>query len=144
MSRTIDAKVIGYDGERYGPHSATRWTIVYQEPGGSVIELTGQEATGPEWPDVIDIDREATVRRVGGNGKRKGNCVGILTDDGVLTWFVTAIPHLNPCPGDNGGGGGGGGTTPPGATVIPPIEGGGGLVGGGGGPPVSGGGGGEA
>lgn len=139
MSRTVEARVTGYDGPRYGPRSLCRWTIVYQEPGGSVIELAGQKAMGTRYPDVIDIDREASVGE---------DAIGILTDDGKLTWFVDPVPHLGPCPGDNGGGGGG---IPPGGTILPPgvigpfiplppNEGGGGVMGGGGGP-VSGGGG---
>jgi hypothetical protein len=116
---------------------------MYQEPGGSVVgdaQPVFVSPAGPQWPDVIDIDRAASI------GKR---AVGILTDDGKILVFVTAIPKLDPCPGDNGGGGGGGGgggvippnpTIGPGIGVIPPNEGGGGPSG----PPVSGGGGGEA
>lgn len=143
MSQQVEVQVVGYEGGQYGPHSSTRWQIMYQEPGGSIVgdsQPIFVSSIGPQWPDVIDIDRAASARK---------RAVGILTDDGKILVFVTAIPHLGPCPGDNGGGGGGtgpGGTIlPPGVVgpfvPLPPNEGGGGVMGGGGGP-VSGGGGG--
>lgn len=142
MSRSIEAQVIGYQGERFGKHSETLWQIMYQEPGGSVVGDSTPiyvRPIGPQWPDVIDIDRQASVNK---------RADGILTDDGKVLVFVPAIPHLGPCPGDNGGGGGGlpgpdGTILPPNVgpfVPLPPNEGGGGVMGGGGGP-ISGGGG---
>lgn len=112
MSQQVEVQVIGYQGGQYGPHSATRWQIMYQEPGGSIVgdsDPVFVSSIGPQWPDVIDIDRAASARK---------RAVGILTDDGKILVFVTAIPHLGPCPGDTGGGGGGGLPGPDG-TILP-------------------------
>lgn len=110
MSRTLSAKVVGYQGPRYGPRSLNRWSISYGEPGGSVIQLDGVKAHGTRWPDTIDCDREASVG---------DEAVCIMTDEGRLTFWVDPVPYLGPCPGDTDGGGGGGG----GGGVIPPVPG---------------------
>lgn len=116
MSRLIEAHVVGYQGERFGPHSATRWQVMYQEPGGSIVGADSPvyvKPIGPLWPDVIDIDRQASVNK---------RAAGILTDDGKVLLFVPAVPHLGPCPGDSGGGGGGGTPPAPGVPIPPGIQ----------------------
>lgn len=88
MSRTIKARVVGFDGQSPGPDSGITLRVVY-ELDGSVIEQTGVQTSLWQYDDEGPfVDAEKMVGTL---------VTGILTDDGILSWIYLSRPVIGPC-----------------------------------------------
>lgn len=88
MSRTIKARVVGFDGQSPGPDSGITLRVMY-ELDGSIVPASGVRSSWWQWDDDGPwVDAQKMV------GKE---IRGIMTDDGVLSWNYVSRPVHGPC-----------------------------------------------